>query len=128
MKYLVAFLILAGSVLAGEHEIILFGEQSIEAGQTNTVETTYQVTGMFRQIGIWRTSTIGGSATTTAYSVRNDLLNTLGFQGTSTQIVTKGTGSGSTSTIPLYDETIRIVTINYSTNMITLSPAIFYEK
>jgi len=50
MKYLVAFLLSAGVVAASEfgasHDIILFGEQSIAAGQTNTVETTYKVRGM----------------------------------------------------------------------------------
>ena len=129
MKYLVAFLLSVGVATAADfgtsHDIVLFGEQSIAAGETNTIETTYKVRGLFRQLAIWQNGS--GVTTTTAYSVRSGKLFTLAIKA-GDDGATKGTPSGATIEHGLYDETIRLVTVNYGTNTITVIPAIIYEK
>ena len=128
MKYLVAFLLSVGVASASEfgaaHDIILFGEQSIEAGQTNTVETTYKVRGIVKQGIVYQTG--AGVSTTTVTAVRGS------FSRSALTGVLVGSDEGvSVSTaanIPVYDETIRFTTVNYGTNTITVIPAIIYEK
>jgi hypothetical protein len=126
MKYLVAFLLSVGVASASElgaaHDIILFGEQSIAAGQTNTVETTYRVTGVFRQAAVWQIGS--GASTTVVHSVRNGIEYPLATRSLSGAGVTK---LGDTA-LGIFNEIIRFTTVNYGTNTITVIPAIIYEK
>ena len=129
MKYLVAFLLSVGVATAADfgtsHDIVLFGEQSIAAGQTNTVETTYKVRGMLYQGTVFQTG--AGVSTTTVYAVRGDIESAV-----LSAIVQSGTGQQRVSAaypgVGLYDQTIKFVTINSGTNTITVIPAIIYEK
>jgi len=129
MKYLVAFLLSVGVATASDfgtaHDIVLFGEQSIAAGQTNTVETTYKVRGMLYQGTVFQTG--AGVSTTTVYAVRGDIESAV-----LSAIVQSGTGQQRVSAtypgVGLYDQTIKFVTINSGTNTITVIPAIIYEK
>ena len=129
MKYLVAFLLSVGVATAADfgtsHDIVLFGEQSIAAGQTNTVETTYKVRGMLYQGTVFQTGV--GVSTTIVYAVRGDIESVV-----LSAIVQSGTGQQRVSAtypgVGLYDQTIKFVTINYGTNTIAVIPAIIYEK
>lgn len=130
MKYLVAILsLVAGLATAADfgtsHDIILFGEQSIAAGETNTVETTYKVRGMLYQGALFQSGS--GISTTVVYGVRGSVESAL-ISG----IVQNGSGQQRVSVsypgIGLYDQTIKFVTINSGTNTITVTPAIIYEK
>ena len=129
MKYLVAFLLSVGVATAADfgtsHDIVLFGEQSIAAGQTNTVETTYKVRGMLYQGTVFQTG--AGVSTTTVYAVRGDIESAV-----LSAIIQNGTGQQKISAtypgVGLYDQTIKFVTINSGTNTITVIPAIIYEK
>lgn len=123
-KYIVA-LILVASVAIADYRIVLLGSYTIEAGQTNTVETPYNLRGMYRQMAVWQDGE--GVSTTTVYSVRNDQLFTLSVK-TGAEGATKGHTSSSVTEQGLYDEKIRVVTVNYATNAITVTPAIIYDR
>ena len=124
MKYLVAFFILAGSAFASDlgtsHDIILFGSQSINAGQTNVVETDVFVTGIAKGAIVYASGS--GATTTTVASVRSSTPRTIAT------IAANNTVVNSNVTHNLYAETIRFTTINYATNAVSVSPAIIYEK
>ena len=125
MKYLVAFLLSVGVATAADfgtsHDIVLFGEQSIAAGQTNTVETTYKVRGIVRQGIVYQDG--AGVSTTTVAVVRGDFARTVAAIEANNAAAVSSAGF-----FPAYDETIRFTTINYGTNTITVIPAIIYEK
>jgi len=125
MKYLVAFLLSVGVATASDfgtaHDIVLFGEQSIAAGQTNTVETAYKVRGLVRQGIVYQDG--AGVSTTTVAVVRGDFARTVAAIAANDAAAVSSAGF-----FPAYDEIIRFTTVNYGTNTITVIPAIIYEK
>jgi hypothetical protein len=124
MKYLVAFFILAGSAFASDlgtsHDLILFGSQSIAAGQTNTVETDVFVTGIAKGAIVYASGS--GVTTTTVSSVRSSTARAIAT------IAANNTVVNSNVTHNLYAETIRFVTVNHGAGEVSVSPAIIYEK
>jgi hypothetical protein len=124
MKYLVAFLLLAGSAIASDlgtsHDIVLFGSQDIAAGQTNTVETVVTVTGIAKGAIVYASG--AGATTTTVSSVRGGVARTMATIGAN------NTAVQSNITHNLYAEIVRFTTVNSATNSVSISPAIIYEK
>ena len=116
------FGLLSAAALAIEsrHDLVLFGSVTVSAGQTNVVETSVKVTGIARGAIIYQSG--AGATTTTVASVRGSDARTVAT------IATDNTTVQSNVTHNLYAELIRFTIVNASTNEVTITPAIIYEK
>lgn len=108
-----------GTDFGTAHDIVMFGSTSIDAGQTNTIETTYRVVGVAKGAIIYSS---GGLTTSTVSSVLSSTARTMAT------IAANNTVVNSNITHNLYGETIRFTIINYATNAVSVVPAILYEK